>query len=107
MHSIMSCSKQAIFRYIQWGIFKRLFGISPIPAGLVREDAGASGNDHKLNGSKPKCFCNTKTFVHGGEDKKCRLYDNQGVLRHMGYDVGVTKADLDELRVFYPKRRFV
>ncbi len=60
-----------------------------------------------LKGSRFKGDCGTKTAKHGGDDKKCKLYDRGGFLRHIGFDVGVSVEQLEEVRKFYPEKRFV
>ncbi len=60
----------------------------------------------KLAGSRFRCTCGTLTSHHGGEDKKCNLYDRGGVLRHRGYPE-VSAEEFEEARAFYPKKRLV
>ena len=56
---------------------------------------------------KFKCSCRTKTAVHGGEDKKCKLYGSKGNLRYMGYDMEVPYGDILAAREFYPRLKLV
>ena len=59
----------------------------------------------RLKGTRVKCTCGTKIAHHGGDDKTCGLYDRGGFLRHMGFDVGVTVDQLDEVRRYYPTEK--
>ena len=61
----------------------------------------------KLTASRFRCTCGTKTAVHGGDDKKCGVFDRGGFQRRLGEDMGVTQAEFDEAKAFYPKRKFV
>ena len=61
----------------------------------------------KLTASRFRCTCGTKTAVHGGDDKKCGIFDRGGFQRRLGEEMGVTQAEFDEAKAFYPKRKFV
>ena len=53
-----------------------------------------------------RCSCKIPTAYHGKDgDRNCKLFGMHGVLRYAGYDMGLSKDDVEEVCSFWPPAR--